>query len=145
MSTVLTILVGALMAMLVMVPMWRIEQRRGQRVIAVRPREGLDILLARVERLLQTSALVWQRYVWQLGWRYVIHIVLRSLLVGIANLYNGLLTYFEYNRRATKYLKRDKRRWLQSGLWYELDKHKQAAALTEEEKIQRKAKALAGD
>ncbi len=139
----LTFLVSVV-ALLLCIVLWRTEQNRGDRVMFRRSRLLADRALRVGDSWLQAFLYIWNRYVWQLGWRYVIHVSLRAVLISIASLYDRLVNYFEHNRRAAKHLRRDKQLWKQSGHWFELSNHKRNSALSDKEKIRRKQVALEG-
>jgi hypothetical protein len=139
--------IAALVALLVVLLVLRLEQKRGVRVIAAAVRNGVDRLTGLCAHAIKTVWLVVGRFMVQLGLRYVVHVFLRRFLLAIANLYDRLVVYFEYNRRQTKRIRKDKRAWRNASSDHLtlLQKHRRSSALSEKEKQARKHAALEGE
>jgi|AntRauTorckE6833_2_1112554.scaffolds.fasta_scaffold00369_2 hypothetical protein len=146
MLTSILVLAGVSSFFLLILSLLHVEQKRGNRIFLRRVRNWFDRLLQAIVQVWGTVRLVVGRFVLQLGFRYVVHVFLRSLLLGIANLYDGLMAYFEYNRKRTKSIRKAKQVWGESGRTHltELREHQDNSALSDGEKKARKQAAIEG-
>lgn len=147
MLTSILVLLGSVLVFVLVLGLLQAERTRGERILLPRARSLLDSIVTTIVSFLATIRLVVGRFVLQLGFRYVVHVVLRSVLLGIANLYDRLMAYFEYNRRRTKAIRKAKRAWgnTRRNHLTELQEHQAAHALSDEEKQARKQAALEGE
>lgn len=146
MLTSILVLLGSVLVFVSVLGLVRVEQVRGERLVLGRTRALLDRSMTWVTRSFVTIRVVLGRFILQLGFRYAVHVVLRSILLGIASLYDRLMAYFEYNRQRTKAIRKAKRAWGEGKHSHltELQKHQTTSALSDAEKQARKQAALEG-
>lgn len=146
MLTSVLVLLGSVLLFVIVLGILRLEHSRGERVLFSRLRSFLDRVVVAVTRSFDLVRLVVGRFVLQLGYRYAMHVVLRSVLLAIAGLYDRLMAYFEYNRRRTKAIRKAKRDWGEGRRTHltELHEHRREYALSDSEKQARKEAALEG-
>lgn len=120
----------------------RREQERGERLVLAGVRSRLDALCDRVGRFVRGIHRIVATFFLQLWWRYLVHVSLRTVLLSMSRLYEGLISYFEYNRQQAKEIRRDRKEWRESGHLSQIAAHKQATALSNDEKRKRKRDAL---
>lgn len=147
MLTNILVLLGSVLGFVFMLVLLQAERAREERIMLPRVRAGFDRVIHLGARGFATIRMVVGRFVLQLGFRYVVHVILRSVLLGMARLYDRLVAYFEYNRRRTKAIRKAKQAWgaTRRNHLTELQEHRDRHTLTDSEKQARKQAALEGD
>lgn len=97
--------------MLLFLLLWVIEYQRGTRIVAHRIRLFLDRVLFSGEVRLQRFSFWYRHLVVRLGFRSLVHSVLRALLLTLSYVYDRLLWLFERNLTAAKALRKERKRW----------------------------------
>lgn len=118
------------------------ERARSSRLFASKARARFDAVWVYVMTLVTQTGVVVNRFFVQIWWRYLVHVSLRVLLMGMAGLYDRLVSYFEYNRKTARTLRRDKQQWRRSSHLTAIAEHRQSTALSEAEKASRRRQAL---
>ena len=118
------------------------ESQSGDRLFLSGARQQLDSVLERLGAMAGHVYMIVGRFFVQLWWRYLIHVSLRTVLVGMSKLYDRLIAYFEYNRTQAKSIRQHRKQWQQSSHLTHIATHKAETALTEDEKKRRRRAAL---
>ena len=144
-SPALTAFLISLSVFIVLLGLFRQEQRRGRRLVAARARAALDRSVESVTARITKSVTHFVRYIVQLSWYYSIHSVLRTLLRGIVTAYEYLESIFERNRERAKQLRAEKRQLAELNHLRQMAAHRADTALTPKEQQKLLDKTLAGD
>lgn len=132
---------GTTLLFIVLVWVMAREQARGERLVLVRLRGGLDTVLRRVAQTLRRGYTVVGQFFLQLWWRYIVDQVLRRLLLAMSHTYDRMVSYFEYNRRQAKVIRKHRKQWQRSSHLTALAEHKSDTALSEQEQAHRRRQA----
>ena len=135
---------GSILIFILIVWVLAREQDQGDRLFLSGARTALDRGLCRIAALLKNGYTVIGHFFIQLGFRYVIDQALRRLLLAMSHVYDRMMSYFEYNRRQAKRIRKNRKQWQQSSHLTQLAEHKSQTALSEQEQAQRKRQAREG-
>lgn len=146
MVTSVLVLLGSVLFFLSWLLLLQAERDRSQRIVFIRLRGALDSVFEIVARRFVMIRLIVGKFTLQLGFRYLLHVVLRRVLLCTAGFYDRLMAYFESNRHQTKVIRKAKREWRESrgGHLAELQEHRRLFSLSDSEKKARKDAALEG-
>ena len=120
-----------------------IENKKNDRILLSTFRLWVDKLLSILVSVVKIFFAYVEKFFFQLGIRTILHVLLRRILLSIAALYDMLMSYFEYNRRQRKLLKKIKADWSNKNSFLtQLQAEKEHTALSDKEKTKRKMKAI---
>ena len=146
MFTSILVFLSLVLVFVLLLALFAYEQKKGGRIYASSMRQALDRGGIYLTNKLKETNSVLSRFVFSLTWRRLVHFSLRNVLSVIANFYEILVNYFEYNHKKTRSLKKAKKAWQQGDTSYlgKVSEHKQQSKLTVQDKKARKQKALEG-
>jgi hypothetical protein len=143
MTSILTFAAFNVLALIVFGRIFTLELRRGHRFFATGPRAFLDqcitVVSARVGRFYTYIS----RYVITLSWYYSLHALLKVILKFLAGTYTAVEALFHHNRKRARKIRIERKRE-QSHLSL-IAEHKVETALTPDQKVKLKEKALRGE
>ena len=120
-----------------------VENKKRGRVFLSGFRVWVDKILFLLFSVMRVGFAYIEKFFFQLGIRTLLHICLRRILLSIAALYDMLMGYFEYNRKQRRLLKKTKSTWSNKNSFLaQLQTEKKHTALSEEERRERKYKAI---
>ncbi len=111
MKYILLTFIVSFFLLLSMIFIFSYEQKRGHRIIFVQFRQKFDNLLLLVEVSLQRLSYWYRQLVLRWSVRYVIHVLLRSVLLGMVWVYDSIVGVFEKNLKVTRHLRRERLDW----------------------------------
>ncbi len=111
MATIGLIFFASTATLLSVLLLWILEYRCGTRLVVRQFRNALDRLLFLAEARLQRLVFWYRHMVVRLGWRSLVHSVLRGILLSLSYVYDQLLALFERNLAAAKALRQERKRW----------------------------------
>ena len=120
-----------------------VENKKNDRIVLSAFRLWVDKVLSILISVVKIFFAYVEKFFFQLGIRTVLHMFLRRVLLTIASLYEILMSYFEYNRKQRKLLKKTKANWgNKNSFLSQLQAEKEHVALSDKEKTERKMKAI---
>lgn len=143
MTSILAFAACNLLALIVLGRLFTLELRRGHRFFAERPRVFLDNCITSFSGRVGRFYTYISRYVITLSWYYSLHALLKVVLKFLAGTYNAVEAMLHRNRKRARKIRIERKRE-QSHLSL-IAEHKVETALTPDQKVKLKEKALRGE